>query len=77
MKTNRAWIWLPTVFAIVHESIVQAGKIFISGHERLLICISGYFKLAIFKGPYSDLAICVSKVHCIPQKKKRKTTHLS
>ena len=51
MKTNRAWIWLPTVFAIVHESILQAGKIFISGHERLLICISGYFKLAIFKGP--------------------------
>lgn len=45
MKTNRAWIWLPTVFAIVHESIVQAGKIFISGHERLLICISGYFNL--------------------------------
>lgn len=34
-----------------YESIVQAGKIFISGHERLLICISGYFKLAIFKGP--------------------------
>ena len=51
MKTNRAWIWLPTVFAIVHENIVQAGKIFISGHERPLICISGYFKLAIFKGP--------------------------